>query len=264
MTQRFCGILKDGIRIKRLINILHQSFKTITFQIKEEGISIRMITPQGSMLFDIFLDKDSFVTYNYYEPLFFNVNSTYLSKGITSLKTTEGIQLEVNKMDNMNELCVSVITQNIHYGDYTNIMVQIVQNLTTDLPEDYETTVIGTNQKFKKMCKELNNINTELRIQANQEYVIFRAKVEGMYGKRASFPDCAEPDKETWIFDNAYYCRNFLSIANISSLGNNLKFMFGGANNPFCICTNIGSMGYISVYIKTIRQQEDYLKQIES
>lgn len=259
-THIFKATLPNAIIFKKIINVFHCSFKFIVLEVKECGLALRMITEQQHMLFDVLLGTEIFTEFYCKYPIYFNIEASRLYKGISSLKTTDTIILEVFEPEEQTEGAphiferfeITTIPALKDYVDNFSISIQNSQIIEIDLPEGYGDPILGSKPKFQKMCKDMNNETVKVR--GNGEFIWFSSNLEGIYEKGTTYPCDHSNNRELEIFSDFYYTENFLCVSKMASFGKRLEFCFK-KDLPLLFRTVIGHNSHFSVYIKSKNEQ---------
>jgi hypothetical protein len=235
----------QAVTIKNLIEILHNTFKIVFFNVRLEGIFIRMIDSRQSMLFDIELPSENFDEFKVDFPILFGINIMNFYDIISFLKKKDSIELEITD-DQPNKLNVTIIPKDGDYCECINFTIQEAQVIDIELPVGYTSSISGPFSKFHKMCKEMSKICSAFRIQGNSSFISFAGSTTGVYGKRVVF---GRESNKPLELDACFDLDNFLKFSKISNFGQDMHFYLK-EKMPLLIQSNIGLLGKISIYVK--------------
>jgi DNA polymerase III sliding clamp (beta) subunit (PCNA family) len=240
----FKATITEGIYFKKMIEVLHNVFKFVIFHATEDGLFLRMMNTQESLLVDIELPRSKFASFSVRAPVLFSLNVMHLHKVITSLKRRDIIVLEIT--DSFDMLHVTVQPLDSDYSETVTVSIQNVQMIDIDIPYEYGDPICVPQQKFHKMCKEMNGIGQELIVHGNENFIHFQSSVAGMYGKGVMFGRIGGPI----TYNDIFQTENFVKISKISSFGQPI-FLHAVSENPLYILVDVGSIGKLSIFLKS-------------
>jgi proliferating cell nuclear antigen len=166
------------------------------------------------------------------------------------------------------DLGIKVVPKENNRVTTSYIKIQDIQNLDIDIPTNYGKPVIVPSAEYQKLCKDMNNIGNTINIVSKGFYVRFLCNAGSVYSREVVFGEIEdEDDKNDSLKEQPEYNQDFdieqLSrIAKISGLSSNMQ-MFPKEGLPLFFRSNIGSLGKISIYIKSKKQVEEENLNIE-
>lgn len=239
----------EGFMFKILGEILHNTLKTIPISINSQGITSKIIDSNKKILLDIELIAKNFITFTYnhqVDNILFGLNVSHFYKIISSIKKKDSLTFEIDS-ENMNELKIIITPREKDHVEVSTIFIQNIQSIDIEMPTDYKHPVHVSSSKFQKMCKDMLNIGKEINIYGNENFVVFECETPGIYKKQITFGE------ETEVYENviSYVLESeqLVKISKISSLFHKL-FVFLEKDMPLLIKTQVGNIGFISIYIK--------------
>ena len=266
MTIIFKAKTQEAYCIKILAELLANNIKTACFVIDETGISLRMMDHHRTILIDLDLKAENFSIYKFVgKKMYIGIGLNFLHKLTRSIKKKDSLELFIDDKA-PNDLAIKVIPKENNRVSTSYLKIQNVQNLDIDVPTGYTKPVIVSSSEFQKMSKDMSNIGTTMRVTAKNFQIIFHCNAGGIlkrtvhFGEEEIDEDSTEPATE--------YCQDFLTeqlcrITKLSGLSSNMQIFPG---KPLLFRSNVGSIGKISIYIKSKEQMEseNYSTLIES
>jgi proliferating cell nuclear antigen PCNA len=250
----------EAYYIKVLAELLANNLKTGCFEIEDTGITLRMFDHHRITLVDLDLLSENFCIYkfksNYKNNLGLNLN--HFHKMLKSIKKKDSLELFIKK-DNINELGIKTIPKENTRITTSGIKIQNIQNLDIDIPTGYGKPVIVPSSEFQKMCKDLSSIGSvNIKIIAKNFNIEFIANVDGILKRKVQFGEEDEEEDEEDeenLKNNKEYMATFSTdqfsrVTKLSGLNNTMQ-IFYSKNLPLLFRSNVGSLGKISIYIKS-------------
>lgn len=242
---------KEGYMFKILGEILHNTLKTVNIEINESGIYSKMMDSHKKFLISIKLESKNFGTYVCKTPFLFGLNIGHFYKIISSIKKKDNITLIVDE-DSPNELQIVVTPRERDHKEVSKINIQNIQSIDIEIPQSYNHPIHVSSTKFQKMCKDMLNIGKEINVYGNPEHITFECETPGIYKKKISFGNeeitSTSPDSSTYKY--IFEAQQLVKISKIASLGN-ILYVYLDSHLPLLINSQIGSLGDISIFIKS-------------
>lgn len=256
MDVLFRAKTNEGFNFKILGEILHNTLKTISISITKDGIFSKMIDVHKKLLIDINLFSNNFSQFILNtDSMLFGVNISHLYKIISSLKKKDSLILQILR-DSPNELQIIVTPRERDHTEVSKISIQNIQSLEIEVPETENHPVHVSSSKFQKMCKDMLNIGKEVHVYGNDKFVIFECETPGIYKKQIHFGEEKLDSSNLTSNDNPIVTNYFFDaeqlvrISKISSLSN-LLHVYLDSTLPLIIKSQVGSLGFISIFIKS-------------
>lgn len=252
----------EGFKIKMLAELLQNNIKTACFEISESGIKLRMINSHRIILIDLELSADNFTIYKFRSEnkITIGINLNHFHKMLKSIKKKDNIILFIRN-DNPTELGIKVIPKENNRKTISYIKIQNVQNISIELPKEYNKPIIVPSIDYQKTCKDMNSIGGIINVVSNGYYVKFLCNTGNVLKREVIFgeigddddSDYEDDDQEEYSqkFDTEQFCR----IVKMAGLGS-VMHVFPKGGNPILFRSNIGTLGNISIYIKSREQIE--------
>lgn len=266
MTIIFKVKTREGFSLKVLAELLQNNIKTGCFEIDENGIRLRMMDHHRTILIDLELEADNFPVY-IYKPkdgnkLYLGINLTHFHKMLKSVKKRDSVQLFIND-DSITDLGIKIIPKENNRITTSFIKIQIIQNLDIDLPEGYGKPVIVPSGEFQKMCKGLAHISNITHITSRGFSIRFSSDAGGVmkrctdFGENEDSDDEKENDSENGEseYSEDFDTEQLTRITKLSGFSANMQ-IYTKSENPLLFRCAIGSLGKISIYLKSKNLQE--------
>jgi proliferating cell nuclear antigen PCNA len=268
MTIVFKAKTREGFSLKTLAELLQNNIKTACFEIDKNGIKLRMMDHHRTILIDLELDANNFAIYIFKykdnDKLFIGINLTHFHKMLKTVKKKDSVKLFIDDKF-PTDLGIKIIPKENNRVTTSFIKIQTIQNLDIDIPTGYGKPVIVPSGEFQKMCKGLSHISNITKIKSKGFSIQFASDAGGVMKRTTDFGETEDSDLETEdqdIQDNEYSedfdTEQLSKINKISGFSQNMQ-IYTKNNNPLLFRSQIGSIGKISIYLKskTLQQIEN-------
>lgn len=247
----------DGYSFKILAELLQNNIKTACFEIDQDGIKLCMMDHNRTILINLTMDADKFLIYKYKpkEKMYLGINLTHFHRMLKSIKKRDSIQLFIND-NSITDLGIKVIPKEYNRVTTSYIKIQTIQNLDIDLPEGYNRPVIVSSSEFQKMCKGLIHISNQTSIMSKGFLIRFSSDAGGVMKRYTEFGDTEDTDSDsddsidTPEYNEEFETEQLTRITKLAGLGNTMQ-IYSKSNLPLLIKSTIGSIGDISIYLKS-------------
>ena len=259
MTLIFKCKSHEAHAIKVLAELLSNNLKTAVFQIDSQGISLCMTDQHRKILIDLQLFSENFTVYKFKEKkMHMGINMTHFHRMLKNIKKKDSIELFICD-SNPSELGIKVIPKENNRLTTSYIKIQNIQNIVIDLPAIHSKPVIVSSAEYQKMCKDMGNIGNTIKITSKNFHIEFHCDAGGILKRTVQFGEIEDTDFEDSDNDNTEYSEEFvteslLRCLKCSGLSSTLQIFPG---KPIVFKTNIGTIGKLSIYIKTKDQLEE-------
>lgn len=272
MTIIFKAKTREGYALKVLAELLQNNIKTACFEVDEKGIRLCMMDHHRTILIDLELDADSFSVYKYKstEKLFLGINLTHFHKMLKSIKKRDSIQLFIDDTS-LTDLGIKVIPKENNRVTTSFIKIQNIQNLDIDVPDNYGKPVIVPSGEFQKMCKGLTHISNLTHITAKGFLVRFSSDAGGVMKRSTDFgetedsdnDDDDEKDEDEPEYSEDFDTEQLTRITKLAGLSTTMQ-IYPKSDNPLLFRSTVGTLGKISIYLKSKSLQEVESRAVES
>lgn len=251
----------DAYVIKTLVELLHHTLKTACFQITPLGLTLRMMDSNQKLLIDLKLESDNFFGFHFStkvenQCINIGINLNHFYRMLKSVKKRDSLVFFIEE-NNIHYLGIEIIPKDMNRKTVSMITIQTLENLQIELPKKYDNSILVFSNEFSKMCKDMIPISSTLKIRATKHQIGFYSDVDAIFSREVFLPgDSQENETKEYIFEDVFETEHVSRILKISGLNDKINLIFE-KNMPFHIYSKIGSLGSISLYIKSKKQIED-------
>ena len=138
------------------------------------------------------------------------------------------------------------------------ITVHSIENLEIELPNQYSNSILVSSNEFCKMCKDMISFSSVIHVRAKKFYIGFYSDIHSVFSREVLLGNYQEElDKtEKNVYEEVFDTEHISRILKISGLHNSLNLTFED-KMPFNITSKVGSIGTISLYLKSKKQIEE-------
>lgn len=257
MSIIFKAKTQEAYVIKILAELLSNNIKTGCFVIDDKGIYLCMMDSNKTILIDMFLQAENFSIYKFNNKrMYLGLNLAHFMKMTRSIKKKDQVELFIDD-ENPNELGIKVIPKENNRITISYIKIQSIQNLDIDIPVGYDKPIIVSSSDFQKMTKEMINIGTSIKVTSSNYKIEFCCNAGGILKRRVQFGEDDDDDDSTnlssYEYNQEFITDQLCRITKLSGLGSNMQIYTG---KPLKFVSNVGSLGKITIYIKSKEQIE--------
>lgn len=267
MTIIFKAKSHEAYCLKILAELLTNNIKTGCFEIDQDGISLCMMDHHRRILIDLKLDAENFSLYKFKtNKMYLGINLNHFHKMLKSIKKKDSIQFFIDD-EFPTDLGIKVIPKENNRITTSHVKIQSIQNLVIDVPTGYGKPVIVSSSEYQKLCKDMGNIGNTIKVSARNFHIEFKCDAGGILKRTVQFGEFEDSDSEDENSkDNNEFCQEFATeqlcrITKMAGLSNNMQIFPG---RPLLFRSNVGSIGKISIYIKSKEQLENETKTLDS
>lgn len=246
--------------IKCLSELLQNNLKNTSFQIDSKGIRLKMTDSNKKILIDLELEADKFTLYNFKSPkkLYIGVNQSHLYKMLKTIKKKDSIVLFITD-EKSTDLGIQIIPKEKNRITTSYIKIQTIQHLDIDVPDGYTTPVIVPSNEYQKMCKDMTNISSSIFVTSKRYNIKFGSNAGSVYSREVVFGEKDEDDEKDYEVTQEFETEQLTRISKIAGLnsGSNNMQIFQDENLPLLFRSSTGSLGKISIYVKSKQQIEE-------
>lgn len=279
MSYIFHARTDEAYKIKVLIEMLCNTIKLACFEISPRGIFLKTTDNEEKLLIDISLHRENFKKFVCRKTMYIGINIIHLHKMIKSVKKKEAIALFISD-ERPLDLAISIIQNDASNKITSYVKIQSVQNVDIKLPEGYSYPLIIPSNNYQKLIKSINNSYEKVEITSVHGWIKFLCDAGEVYSREIEFGEfditpemeakgiTAESlqkiDKsirktgvipEEW-YHNSFYTFQLFQLIKMTGLSPNIQFYIE-PGYPLMMRINIGSLGTLTVYIKSIEQVKD-------
>ena len=248
--------------LKILMELLHHTVKLACFQICPSGIYLRMMDSNQKLLIDCVLRAENFSLF-YFNPLVENqtinigINLNHFYKMLKSIKKRDSVVLYI-EAGKSSELGIKIIPKDISRVTISLIKIQTIENLEIELPNPYSNSILVSSNEFCKMCKDMISISSTINVRAKRYQIGFYSDIHSVFSREVLLGNYQEDvnHSENYLYEELFDTEHISRILKISGLHSNLNLTFE-EKMPFNITSKVGSLGNISLFLKSKKQIEE-------
>ena len=249
----------EAYQIKVLAELMTNNIKNGCFNVNEEGLSLRMSDQPRKTLVDLDLFSDNFSRYKFKNDikLCLGLNLNHFHKMLKSIKKKDSLELFIDS-DSPNELGIKTIPKENTRVTTSAIKIQKIQNVELELPVGYGKPVVIPSPDFQKMCKELSSIGSaNIRTMASETFIDFVADADDILKRKVRLGENGDSDSESdeedgkKHYEATFTTDQFSRISKIAGLSGTMQIFPGSDTLPLLFRSSVGSLGKISIYIKS-------------
>ena len=262
----------EAYHIKVLAELLTNNLKTGCFEVCNDGIILRMFDHHRKTLVDLTLLAENFSLYKFRlrEKFCIGLNLNHFHKMLKSIKKKDSLQLFIDP-ETPTELGIKTIPKENTRITTSGIKIQEIQNLDIDPPTGYGKPVIVPSSEFQKMCKDLSSIgSTNITVKARDFHIEFVADADGILKRKVAFGENEDSDgecsgdEESLEYSATFATDQLSRITKLAGLSTTMQIFPGSPKLPLLFRSTVGSLGKISVYVKSRELVEEELRSFES
>lgn len=266
---------QEGYVFKILGELLQNNIRVAHFEIDSTGIRLRMMDSNSVILLDLMLDSNKFTVYKYVpknknDIMRLGISMSHFHKMLKTIKKKDSIELFIDD-ESPNDLGIKIIPEKNNRVTISHIKIQLIQNLDIELPTGYDRPVIVPSTEFQKMCKSFSHISSpHTRIFSKKFMIRFSGDDGGLMKRSTEFGETEDSDDDEEDDDKSteedyeedFVTEHLTRVTKISGLHSNMQ-IFVKKNLPMLISSDIGSLGKISIYLKSKNFQDEESRSVE-
>lgn len=247
--------------IKCLSELLQNNLKNTSFEIDHKGIRLKMTDSNKKILIDLELFAENFSLFKFKssKKLYIGLNQGHFYKMLKTIKKKDSIVLFIED-EKTTDLGIQIIPKEKNRITESFIKIQNIQHLDIDVPEGYSNPVIVPSSEYQKMCKDMANISNTISVTSRKYNIKFSSNAGSVYSREVKFGENDDEEySETPVtqeFDTEQLTR-ISKIAGLNSSGTNNMQIYQNSNLPLLFRSPTGSLGKISIYVKSKQQIEE-------
>ena len=249
--------------IKILAELLSNNIKTGCFVLDDTGIYLRMMDHHRSILIDLSLNANNFQVYKFNsKKIYLGINLNHFHKMLKSIKKKDSIELFIDE-NAPNDLGIKVIPKENNRVTTSYIKIQNVQNLDINIPTGYSKPIIVSSSEYQTLVKEMSSIGNTLKVLSKNYSIEFSCNAGGILKRTVQFGEIDEDeDKDATEYEQEFVTDQLCRITKLSGLSTNMQIFPG---KPLLFTSSVGSLGKISIYIKSKEQidSESYTNTVD-
>jgi len=245
--------------IKVLAELLQNNIKTACFEIDAKGIRLTMMDHHRTILTKLELESDNFTMYKYKCPttkMYLGINLNHFHKMLKSIKKKDSMQLFIDD-ESPTDLGIKVIPKENNRITTSFVKIQGIQNLDIDIPTGYGKPVIVPSAEYQKMVKDMSHIGNVMNVVSRDFHIEFKCNAGGVLKRNVEFGEFSDSDNEdedndmkTEVYDQTFDTDQLSRITKMAGLSTNIQ-IYPKDDLPLLFKSNVGTLGKISIYIKS-------------
>jgi len=262
MTIIFKAKTCEGYVMKVLAELLQNNIKTACFEVDDSGIRLCMMDHHRMILIQLEMEADNFTIYKYRkdEKMFLGINLLHFHQMLKSIKKRDSVEFFIDDKS-PTDLGIKVIPKENNRITTSYVKIQGHQNLRIDVPEGYSKPIIVPSGEYQKMCKGMVRIGNTVKITSKGFQIRFTCDAGGVMKRVTEFgePEDSDVESDDDEKDDVYdYSEDFKTdqltrITKLAGLSQTMQ-IYPQDGTPLLFRSNIGSLGKISIYIKSEQQ----------
>lgn len=256
MTLTFKAKTNEGFIIKVLSELLNNIIKAACFEISSNGIHLRMCDSNRHVLIDIELCGNKFNIYTLQpdnKVMFLGINPQHLYKMLKSIKKKDALTLMIDDLQ-PDKLCIIVHPKENNRVSTSNICIQMLQNVNISLPNRYSNPVNISSGDFLRALKDMNNIGNKIIVNMKRHSLNIVC-TNGIFSRDVQFGEL--DDDTSIVYCEEFNMDQFTRILKIAGLSKHLQIFAGSSDTPLKITSDVGNLGTLTLYIKSLSQITD-------
>ncbi len=245
----------EGHIIKGLAELLQNNIKSGAFDIRPDGLYSKVTDTNKKILIDLSLNAMAFSSFRVNgdaEQMTIGLTNSHFFKMLKASKKKDTISLFIGS-DRQGELGIELMPKERTRVTTSYIRIQRIQSLDIELPEGYGKPVVINSGDFQKMIKDMSNIGA-IEVSTRRRQISFRTVADAVFSRSVTFGD-EDPDDTAADVQQVFDLDTFSRISKISSLSTQLQ-IYQHEGLPILIRSAVGTLGAISIYIKSKAQIE--------
>ena len=271
MTIIFKAKTHCAYTVKILAELLQNNIKTACFEIDESGVKLCMMDHHRTILIQVQLDSENFTLYKFRSPikLFLGINLNHFHKMLKSIKKKDSMQLFID--DSVpTELGIKVIPKENNRVTTSFVKIQGIQTLDISVPTGYGKPVIVPSSEYQKMVKDMAHIGSNINILSKNFHIKFRCNASGVMKRNVEFGEMGDSDdeddansKDSVEYNQDFDTEQLARITKMAGLSTNMQ-IYPKEGLPLLFKSSVGSLGKISIYIKSKDLMENEKQVVDS
>ena len=212
-----------------------------------------------NVLIDICLNADKFKLYeiNFSGIKTIGLNLLHFNKMLKSIKKKDAIEIFILN-DNNSNFGIKILPRDNLRTTTSFIKIQNIQNIDFQIVEQYNRPIIISSSEYHKMIKDMLSIGTSgtsVKIERGQNHITFKCIAESLYTREVTFNNDNDviPENEEIIYTSIFNIDLLNKFNKLSGFSKTIN-IYVNAEQPLMFKTNIGHLGEIKIFIKSIEQ----------
>jgi len=260
MRKLFKAKTSEGYTVKVLADLLQNNIKTACLLVDARGMRLTMYDSHKRVCFSFDLAAEQFQIYRFRpaNSLYLGLNLGHLYKMIKSIKKKDSIVIFIRE-ESPTDLGIRVVPKENNRVTTSFIKIQNIQTIDVKLPGGYGHPIIVPSTEYQKMCKDMSSISTSVHVSAKKYSIKFSCDAGQVYSREVSFgeldqdSDSEDDDVDDVRYEDSFYTEQLARIVKLAGLGSTIQ-VYVQNGLPILFRTNVGTLGKLSVYVKSKSQ----------
>lgn len=239
---------REGYVFKVLFELLKNCVKSASIKISRDGLTITSIDSKRQLLLVVKMDRHNFNSYRSNSVMNISVNLTSFYNMLKTIKKKDGICLYIEAAtQNKFHIIKDDMDQSERCAN--NIQIMKTQDIEYDDVDEYKDPIIIPAKKLQNTLKDISTTKGRItEIESNGHWMRYYCDNGQMMTADKKHGDI--DIKEDICYKESFDSALLVKLQKILGLSQNVKvFILEGA--PLKFELNIGSLGVISIYIKS-------------
>jgi proliferating cell nuclear antigen PCNA len=239
---------REGYVFKVLFELLKNCVKTASIKISKEGLTITSIDSKRQLLLVVKMDRHNFNIYRSLNIMNISVNLTSFYNMLKTIKKKDGICLYIeSSTPNKFHIIKDDMDQSERCAN--NIQIMKTQDIEYDDVDEYSDPIIIPAKKLQNTLKDISTTKGRVtEIESNGHWMRFYCDNGQMMTADKKHGDIET--KEDITYKESFDSSLLVKLQKILGLSQNVK-VYITDSCPLKFELNIGSLGTISIYIKS-------------
>jgi proliferating cell nuclear antigen PCNA len=215
------------------------------------------------------LDSEQFNVYKYKKDskMYLGINLTHFHKMLKSIKKKDSVQFFIDDAS-PTDLGIKVIPKENNRVTTSYVKIQSIQTLDIDIPEGYGKPILVPSGEYQKMIKGMVHISNLINIKSHGFQIRFTCDAGGVMKRTTDFGETEDSDDESDDeqdghdeYDADFDADQLSRITKLAGLKANMQ-IYPMEDLPLLFRSDVGSIGKISIYIKSREQIANEKKEV--
>ena len=230
---------------KATFEVLKDVLNDVNVYFDSYGVKMVTLDTARAALVDLELHADNFEEYSCPEPITLGLNISNMFKLLKTITNNDTLTIDVKDGDFLN-----ILIENPTKKTNTKFQLKLL-----DIDEDrievpdvpVSTTTIMPSIDFQRICRDMNNLATELTIVRTDNRFVFSC--EGDFANQETVIECNE---KTSVECTGTYSLKYLNIfTKATGMCSNVELMQEAENRFLILQYNVANLGELKFYLAT-------------
>ena len=254
---------REGYTMKVLSELLQGYLKDSCFIVDEKGIrlvGVDKLLSTGTVLIDLDLKSTSFAPFTLNHPdkrLSLGMNLMFLHKTLKPIRKKDYLTLLLDST-RPTELGVKIGQGDITGNTMSHLVITNINPVEVDIPQGYRDPIKTTSKEFQKI-KTLNKMSKQVKVTSDGTTISFYAGTENLWSRQITLGEVddtdSSPQEQKNVYSQTFEMKKIVQLIKMAGLSNIVQ-IYIGQNLPLKFELNVGTLGKICVYLKSMERIE--------